>query len=134
MCRLTWRSCRFFLAPRVSYFDNIRSCFDFHLGSGRNIVFGTSSTSPTLYDQLFFFRHINTKSAMADVPMSNGNGMGTSRKMSFGLNGKLNGTEGKTPFLIGVSGGTASGKVIIHFPLFPNIRRAILAHEIRELS
>lgn len=30
------------------------------------------------------------------------------------LNGhsKMNGTEGKTPFLIGVAGGTASGKVI----------------------
>ncbi|XP_047367247.1 uridine-cytidine kinase isoform X3 [Vespa velutina] len=34
---------------------------------------------------------------------------GTTRKMSFG-NGKMNGVEGKTPFLIGVSGGTASGK------------------------
>ncbi|XP_011502942.1 PREDICTED: probable uridine-cytidine kinase isoform X2 [Ceratosolen solmsi marchali] len=36
--------------------------------------------------------------------------MGTVRKMSFGFNGKINGVEGKTPFLIGVSGGTASGK------------------------
>lgn len=27
-------------------------------------------------------------------------------------NGKINGVEGKTPFLIGVAGGTASGKVI----------------------
>ncbi|KAF7379356.1 hypothetical protein HZH66_014727 [Vespula vulgaris] len=35
---------------------------------------------------------------------------GTTRKMSFGFNGKMNGVEGKTPFLIGVSGGTASGK------------------------
>lgn len=26
-------------------------------------------------------------------------------------NGKMNGIEGKTPFLIGVAGGTASGKV-----------------------
>lgn len=34
-----------------------------------------------------------------------------SRKMSFDVNGKLNGLESKTPFLIGVSGGTASGKV-----------------------
>lgn len=33
------------------------------------------------------------------------------------LNVKTNGTtnESKTPFLIGVSGGTASGKVIQHF-------------------
>ena len=32
------------------------------------------------------------------------------------FNGKLNATEGKTPFLIGVAGGTASGKVskILH--------------------
>lgn len=29
------------------------------------------------------------------------------------FNGKVNGIEGKTPFLIGVGGGTASGKV--HF-------------------
>jgi hypothetical protein len=29
------------------------------------------------------------------------------------LNGKLNGLDAKTPFLIGVSGGTASGKVKI---------------------
>lgn len=27
------------------------------------------------------------------------------------FNGKVNGIEGKTPFLIGVAGGTASGKV-----------------------
>lgn len=27
------------------------------------------------------------------------------------LNGKVNGMEAKTPFLIGVAGGTASGKV-----------------------
>lgn len=45
---------------------------------------------------------------MADVPLE----LGTSRKMSLGFNGKLNGVEGKTPFLIGVSGGTASGKVL----------------------
>lgn len=44
---------------------------------------------------------------MADMPAN----VGTTRKMSFGINGKLNGIEGKTPFLIGVSGGTASGKV-----------------------
>jgi hypothetical protein len=28
---------------------------------------------------------------------------------------KMNGVEGKTPFLIGVAGGTASGKVSIMF-------------------
>nr|CAD7616909.1 unnamed protein product [Timema genevievae] len=30
------------------------------------------------------------------------------------FNGKINGVEGKTPFLIGVAGGTASGKVFAH--------------------
>lgn len=44
---------------------------------------------------------------MADMPAN----VGITRKMSFGINGKLNGVESKTPFLIGVSGGTASGKV-----------------------
>lgn len=44
---------------------------------------------------------------MADMSMN----IITPRKMSFGINGKLNGLESKTPFLIGVSGGTASGKV-----------------------
>lgn len=47
-------------------------------------------------------------SIMADVPMH----MGNPRKMSYGsYNGKMSGLESKTPFLIGVSGGTASGKV-----------------------
>ncbi|XP_014232428.2 probable uridine-cytidine kinase isoform X1 [Trichogramma pretiosum] len=44
--------------------------------------------------------------AMADITIN----MGTTRKLSMGINGKLNGVEAKTPFLIGVSGGTASGK------------------------
>ncbi|CAB0032673.1 unnamed protein product [Trichogramma brassicae] len=43
---------------------------------------------------------------MADITIH----MGTTRKLSMGNNGKLNGFEAKTPFLIGVSGGTASGK------------------------
>lgn len=51
-------------------------------------------------------------STMADVSIH----MGTTRKMSYGsYNGKLSGVEGKTPFLIGVSGGTASGKVSLFF-------------------
>jgi hypothetical protein len=33
---------------------------------------------------------------------------------------KMNGVEGKTPFLIGVAGGTASGKVSIMFWMFLN--------------
>lgn len=46
---------------------------------------------------------------------------GTTRKMSFGFNGKMNGVEGKTPFLIGVSGGTASGKVSNLFKMLMTI-------------
>ena len=54
-------------------------------------------------------------STMADVPMH----MGTTRKMSYGsYNGKLSSVEGKTPFLIGVAGGTASGKVGLFFSRF----------------
>lgn len=34
-------------------------------------------------------------------------------------NGRINGMEGKTPFLIGVAGGTASGKVCV-FVMFIN--------------
>jgi len=50
---------------------------------------------------------------MADLPSN----VGITRKMSytFGINGKFNGVESKTPFLIGVSGGTASGKVCISY-------------------
>lgn len=51
---------------------------------------------------------------MADVTID----IGAARKMSFGFNGKLNGAEGKTPFLIGVSGGTASGKVIFYLKFY----------------
>jgi len=44
---------------------------------------------------------------MADMPAN----VGIMRKMSFDI--KLNGVESKTPFLIGVSGGTASGKCTV---------------------
>lgn len=57
---------------------------------------------------------------MADMPAN----VGITRKMSFGINGKLNGVESKTPFLIGVSGGTASGKVI-RITRGINLQRAI---------
>lgn len=52
---------------------------------------------------------------MADVPLH----MGNPRRMSYGsYNGKMSGVESKTPFLIGVSGGTASGKVSLFSFLF----------------
>lgn len=50
---------------------------------------------------------------MADVSMN----AHCTRKMSF-ANGKINGVESKTPFLIGVSGGTASGKVNYYYKIF----------------
>jgi len=54
---------------------------------------------------------------MADMPAN----VGITRKMSFGI--KLNGVESKTPFLIGVSGGTASGKVPICMKLIYNMQQ-----------
>ena len=43
--------------------------------------------------------------------MMTGVNINNSRRTSFGFNGKQNGGEANKPFLIGVSGGTASGKV-----------------------
>lgn len=59
------------------------------------------STSSTPRNITFINTHFS--SSMADINLS--------RKMSAGFNGKINGHETKRPFLIGVSGGTASGKV-----------------------
>lgn len=59
---------------------------------------------------------------MADVPLH----MGNPRRSSYGsYNGKMSGIESKTPFLIGVSGGTASGKVSLfsHNKIFSFILR-----------
>lgn len=61
-----------------------------------------------------------------------------SRKMSFGINGKLNGVEGKTPFLIGVSGGTASGKasLLLRRTLIPAFipNQALAVHNSRNFN
>lgn len=47
---------------------------------------------------------------MADRPAYSSNGVdNTNGHKKFSV--KMNGMEGKTPFLIGVAGGTASGKV-----------------------
>jgi len=48
---------------------------------------------------------------MTDKTFNNTNG---DSKANGRFNGKMNGMEGKTPFLIGVAGGTASGKVSLH--------------------
>ncbi|XP_043275057.1 uridine-cytidine kinase isoform X2 [Venturia canescens] len=128
MCRISWRSCQSLLAPRI-HFDNIRSCFDYYSLSAVHNFFG----APTSFNQLFFLQRITLKSTMADVTMSNGNGMGTSRKMSINLNGKSNGAEGKTPFLIGVSGGTASGKSTVCKRIMEKLGQVDMDHTERQV-
>ncbi|XP_015605821.1 probable uridine-cytidine kinase isoform X2 [Cephus cinctus] len=66
---------------------------------------------------------------MADVSMN----MGITRKMSFGFNGKLNGVEGKTPFLIGVSGGTASGKSTVCKRIMEKLGQVDMDHMERQV-
>lgn len=55
------------------------------------------------------------------------------RKMSFGFNGKLNGVEGKTPFLIGVSGGTASGKSTVCKRIMEKLGQVDMDHMQRQV-
>ncbi|XP_011304648.1 LOW QUALITY PROTEIN: probable uridine-cytidine kinase [Fopius arisanus] len=62
---------------------------------------------------------------MADVPMN----MGPNRKMSFGFTNKLNGIEGKTPFLIGVSGGTASGESTVCKRIMEKLGQVDMDHQ-----
>ncbi|XP_063974205.1 uridine-cytidine kinase isoform X1 [Diachasmimorpha longicaudata] len=66
---------------------------------------------------------------MADVPMN----MGSNRKMSFGFSNKLNGIEGKTPFLIGVSGGTASGKSTVCKRIMEKLGQVDMDHQERQV-
>ncbi|XP_014485277.1 PREDICTED: probable uridine-cytidine kinase isoform X2 [Dinoponera quadriceps] len=66
---------------------------------------------------------------MADMPAN----IGTTRKMSFGINGKLNGIEGKTPFLIGVSGGTASGKSTVCKRIMEKLGQVDMDHQQRQV-
>ncbi|XP_029169433.1 uridine-cytidine kinase isoform X3 [Nylanderia fulva] len=55
------------------------------------------------------------------------------RKMSFGINGKLNGVESKTPFLIGVSGGTASGKSTVCKRIMEKLGQVDMDHQQRRV-
>ncbi|XP_012287030.1 probable uridine-cytidine kinase isoform X2 [Orussus abietinus] len=66
---------------------------------------------------------------MADVTMN----PYSMRKMSFGFNGKLNGVEGKTPFLIGVSGGTASGKSTVCKRIMEKLGQVDKDHQERQV-
>ncbi|XP_011340130.1 probable uridine-cytidine kinase isoform X2 [Ooceraea biroi] len=66
---------------------------------------------------------------MADIPTN----VGVTRKMSFGINGKLNGVECKTPFLIGVSGGTASGKSTVCKRIMEKLGQVDMDHQQRRV-
>ncbi|XP_077268285.1 uridine-cytidine kinase isoform X2 [Temnothorax americanus] len=66
---------------------------------------------------------------MADMPAN----MSVTRKMSFGINGKLNGVESKTPFLIGVSGGTASGKSTVCKRIMEKLGQVDMDHQKRRV-
>ncbi|CAG5078773.1 Similar to Uck: Uridine-cytidine kinase (Drosophila melanogaster) [Cotesia congregata] len=69
--------------------------------------------------------------AMADVPIIDLGGM--SRKMSYGFNNPFNGVEGKTPFLIGVSGGTASGKSTVCKRIMEKLGQVDMDHTERQV-
>ncbi|XP_031849534.1 uridine-cytidine kinase isoform X2 [Nomia melanderi] len=66
---------------------------------------------------------------MADMSVNNV----APRKMSFGINGKLNGLEHKTPFLIGVSGGTASGKSTVCKRIMEKLGQVDMDHMQRQV-
>ncbi|XP_051153330.1 uridine-cytidine kinase isoform X2 [Leptopilina boulardi] len=67
---------------------------------------------------------------MADVPLH----MGNPRRMSYGsYNGKMSGVESKTPFLIGVSGGTASGKSTVCKRIMEKLGQVDKDHDQRQV-
>lgn len=66
---------------------------------------------------------------MADISTN----MGITRKMSFGINSKFNGIESKTPFLIGVSGGTASGKSTVCKRIMEKLGQVDMDHQQRRV-
>ncbi|XP_074106807.1 uridine-cytidine kinase isoform X1 [Cotesia typhae] len=68
---------------------------------------------------------------MADVPIIDLGGM--SRKMSYGFSNPFNGVEGKTPFLIGVSGGTASGKSTVCKRIMEKLGQVDMDHTERQV-
>nr|CAD7574718.1 unnamed protein product [Timema californicum] len=49
------------------------------------------------------------------------------------FNGKINGVEGKTPFLIGVAGGTASGKSTVCKRIMEKLGQADMVHAERQV-
>ncbi|XP_078045532.1 uridine-cytidine kinase isoform X2 [Augochlora pura] len=84
------------------------------------------SSSPT---QFLIRKQIQKFTTMADMPINSI----TPRKMSFGINGKLNGLENKTPFLIGVSGGTASGKSTVCNRIMEKLGQVDMDHMQRQV-
>ncbi|XP_046412175.1 uridine-cytidine kinase isoform X4 [Neodiprion fabricii] len=90
------------------------------------------TTSRELLHTCFSFmnRHVvQSVRKMADGTMN----LCASRKMSFGINGRLNGVEGKTPFLIGVSGGTASGKSTVCKRIMEKLGQVDMDHTERQV-
>ncbi|XP_076232353.1 uridine-cytidine kinase isoform X2 [Calliopsis andreniformis] len=75
------------------------------------------------------YHAINKSLAMADMSIN----IVTPRKMSFGINGKLNALESKTPFLIGVSGGTASGKSTVCKRIMEKLGQVDMDHMQRQV-
>ncbi|XP_033363574.1 uridine-cytidine kinase isoform X2 [Bombus vosnesenskii] len=93
-------------------------------------VIGKTIFSVSFSRSLYFVSEGLSKSlTMADMSMN----IVTSRKMSFGINGKLNGIESKTPFLIGVSGGTASGKSTVCKRIMEKLGQVDMDHMQRQV-
>ncbi|XP_070159293.1 uridine-cytidine kinase isoform X2 [Polyergus mexicanus] len=82
----------------------------------------------------FIFNKINLLSLRAYNNMADmSTNVGITRKMSFGINGKFNGIESKTPFLIGVSGGTASGKSTVCKRIMEKLGQVDMDHQQRRV-
>ncbi|XP_076380274.1 uridine-cytidine kinase isoform X2 [Megalopta genalis] len=79
--------------------------------------------------QFLIRKQIQKFATMADMPINSI----APRKMSFGINGKLNGLENKTPFLIGVSGGTASGKSTVCNRIMEKLGQVDMDHMQRQV-
>ncbi|XP_015433696.1 PREDICTED: probable uridine-cytidine kinase isoform X2 [Dufourea novaeangliae] len=92
----------------------------------RKIVLSVSPSRPTRFS---IKKLVHKYSTMADMSMN----VTTPRKMSFGINGKLNGLENKTPFLIGVSGGTASGKSTVCKRIMEKLGQVDMDHMQRQV-
>ncbi|XP_076654558.1 uridine-cytidine kinase isoform X1 [Halictus rubicundus] len=92
----------------------------------RIVIRSVPSSGPI---QFSIGKRAEKSTTMADMSMNNI----APRKMSFGINGKLNGLENKTPFLIGVSGGTASGKSTVCKRIMEKLGQVDMDHMQRQV-